>query len=155
MKNYQKRTGGRGGHSSRRRSRGRKPTNFSGRNIESNGPEVKIRGSASQIADKYLILARDAQSSGDPVMSENYLQHAEHYQRVISLMQLNKSKNSVSLNGVSKIENENQEIKDKESNKSSQGGMIAEKEIDTQKTTEEGLSEKTDPGNLNEEISNS
>src|ERR1041384_7438388 len=54
---------------------------------ESNGPDVKIRGSAQQIAEKYAQLARDAQSSGDRVMAENYLQHAEHYNRIIAAAQ--------------------------------------------------------------------
>ena len=53
------------------------------RNYESSGPDVKIRGNAQHIADKYLTLSRDAQSSGDRVMAENYLQHAEHYMRII------------------------------------------------------------------------
>jgi Domain of unknown function (DUF4167) len=57
------------------------------RNYESNGPDVKIRGSAQQIAEKYTTLARDAQSSGDRVMAENYLQHAEHYNRIIAAAQ--------------------------------------------------------------------
>ena len=48
---------------------------------ESNGPDVKIRGNASHIAEKYLQLARDAQSSGDPIASESYYQYAEHYFR--------------------------------------------------------------------------
>ena len=46
---------------------------------ESNGPEVKIRGNPAHIAEKYMQLARDAQTSGDPVSAENYFQHAEHY----------------------------------------------------------------------------
>ena len=50
---------------------------------ESNGPDVKIRGTASHVAEKYLQLARDAQSSGDPIAAENYYQHAEHYFRVM------------------------------------------------------------------------
>lgn len=54
------------------------------RNYESNGPDVKVRGHAQHIAEKYLQLARDAQSSGDRVMAENYLQHAEHYFRVLA-----------------------------------------------------------------------
>src|SRR4029077_16646678 len=54
---------------------------------ESNGPDVKIRGSAQQIAEKYATLARDAQSAGDRVMAENYLQHAEHYNRIIAAAQ--------------------------------------------------------------------
>ena len=53
------------------------------RSFESNGPDVKIRGTPAHIAEKYLTLARDAQSSGDPVLAENYLQHAEHYSRII------------------------------------------------------------------------
>src|SRR5581483_5999915 len=57
------------------------------RMYESNGPDVKIRGNASHIAEKYLQLARDAQSSGDPVAAENYYQHAEHYFRLIAAAQ--------------------------------------------------------------------
>lgn len=69
----------------RMRGRGnRKGPNPLTRTYESNGPDVKIRGSAQQIADKYSSLARDAQSSGDRVMAENYLQHAEHYNRLIA-----------------------------------------------------------------------
>src|SRR5437868_14765055 len=49
---------------------------------ESNGPDVKIRGTANHVAEKYLQLARDAQSSGDPVSAETYFQHAEHYFRL-------------------------------------------------------------------------
>lgn len=69
----------------RMRGRGnRKGPNPLTRTYESNGPDVKIRGSAQQVADKYTSLARDAQSSGDRVMAENYLQHAEHYNRLIA-----------------------------------------------------------------------
>ncbi len=73
-----------------RRMRGRsnrKGPNPLTRSYESNGPDVKIRGSAQQIADKYATLARDAQASGDRVMAENYLQHAEHYNRIIAAAQ--------------------------------------------------------------------
>jgi Domain of unknown function (DUF4167) len=65
----------------------RKGPNPLTRNYESNGPDVKIRGSAQQIAEKYTTLARDSQSSGDRVMAENYLQHAEHYNRIIAAAQ--------------------------------------------------------------------
>jgi hypothetical protein len=54
---------------------------------ESNGPDMKIRGNASHIAEKYLQLARDAQSAGDPIAAENYYQHAEHYFRLIAAAQ--------------------------------------------------------------------
>src|SRR4029453_6808053 len=67
----------------RGRGRNRKSQNPLSRSFESNGPEMKIRGTPAHIAEKYLTLARDAQSSGDPVLAENYLQHAEHYIRII------------------------------------------------------------------------
>jgi hypothetical protein len=57
------------------------------RTIDSNGPDVKIRGNANHIYEKYLQLARDANSAGDRVMAENYLQHAEHYYRLIMAYQ--------------------------------------------------------------------
>lgn len=74
------------GHASKRsRSRG------SGRRgpnkntvFDSNGPDVRVRGTAQQIIEKYQSLARDASSSGDRVGSENYLQHADHYQRLLN-----------------------------------------------------------------------
>ncbi|MEM6625274.1 MAG: DUF4167 domain-containing protein [Pseudomonadota bacterium] len=67
----------------RQRGRGRKP-NTGNRSLESNGPDVKIRGTANQIYEKYMQYARDAQTSGDRVKAENYLQHAEHYFRIVA-----------------------------------------------------------------------
>jgi hypothetical protein len=61
----------------------RKGQNPLTRSFESTGPDVKLRGTPAHIAEKYIALARDAQSSGDPVLAENYLQHAEHYNRII------------------------------------------------------------------------
>ena len=52
--------------------------------LESNGPEGRVRGTAQQILDRYLAMARDAQSSGDSVLAENLFQHAEHYQRLVA-----------------------------------------------------------------------
>src|SRR3569833_1475682 len=54
---------------------------------ESNGPDIKIRGTASHNAEKYLQLARDARSSGDPVAAENYYQHAAHNFRLLAAAQ--------------------------------------------------------------------
>ena len=75
-----------------KRMRGRPPNNRRGpnpltRSYESNGPDVKIRGNAHHVAEKYLQLARDAHTGGDPVAAENYLQHAEHYFRLIAAAQ--------------------------------------------------------------------
>ena len=71
----------------RGRGRGRKPQNPLARSFESNGPDVKIRGTAAHVAEKYMSLARDAHVSGDPVTAESYLQHAEHYNRIIMAAQ--------------------------------------------------------------------
>jgi hypothetical protein len=76
----------------KQRMRGRPNNNRKGpnpltRSYESSGPDVKIRGTAHHIGEKYLQLARDAQSSGDPVTAESYLQHAEHYFRLIAMAQ--------------------------------------------------------------------
>jgi hypothetical protein len=71
----------------RGRGRGRKPQNPLARNYESNGPDVKIRGTAAHIAEKYMSLARDALASGDMITAESYLQHAEHYNRIIMAAQ--------------------------------------------------------------------
>ena len=71
-------------HNNNNNRRGQNPMT---RVFESNGPDIKIRGTASHIAEKYLQLARDARSSGDPVAAENYYQHAEHYFRLIAAAQ--------------------------------------------------------------------
>lgn len=75
-------------NSSNRRSRGRNNRGKNGGNnrsqvFDSNGPEVRIRGTAHQICEKYEALAKDARSAGDAVLAESYLQHAEHYQRMV------------------------------------------------------------------------
>src|SRR5204862_357320 len=79
----------RNGQNKRMRGRNnhRKSHNPMVRVFESNGPDVKIRGNPSHIAEKYVQLARDALTSGDPIAAENYYQHAEHYYRVIAAAQ--------------------------------------------------------------------
>ena len=52
--------------------------------FDSNGPDLRVRGTAQQLFEKYLQLGRDASSSGDRVMAEGYFQHAEHYFRVVN-----------------------------------------------------------------------
>ena len=52
--------------------------------FDSNGPEVRIRGNAYQVLEKYLAMARDASAAGDRIAAENFYQHAEHYYRVIN-----------------------------------------------------------------------
>lgn len=70
-----------GGHNN---NNGRRPSTPSRHQVfDSNGPDIRIRGTAWQVYEKYLSMARDAQGSGDRVQAENYLQHAEHYYRII------------------------------------------------------------------------
>jgi len=53
--------------------------------FDSNGPNVKIRGNAYQVFERYVAMAREAQTSGDRVAAENFYQHAEHYFRIMNL----------------------------------------------------------------------
>jgi hypothetical protein len=88
MRNGQnKRMRNRNGGHSHNNNNNRRGQNPMTRVYESNGPEIKIRGTASHLAEKYVQLARDAQGAGDPVAAENYYQHAEHYFRIIAAAQ--------------------------------------------------------------------
>ena len=72
-------------------SGGNKPTQNANRAFDSNGPDgVKVRGNAQHVFEKYQQLARDANAAGDRVLGENYLQHAEHYFRLIRAIQPNR-----------------------------------------------------------------
>ena len=78
-----------GNNSRRSRGRGNGKRQSRGNQIDSHGPEVRVRGTAQQVCDKYLALARDATSSGDRIGAENMFQHAEHYSRVLAMAQEN------------------------------------------------------------------
>lgn len=80
-------SGSNNNNSSNNNNNNRRGQNPLTRVFESNGPDIKIRGTASHVAEKYVQLARDARSSGDPVAAENYYQHAEHYFRLIAAAQ--------------------------------------------------------------------
>lgn len=89
----------------RSRGRSRRQGNPANRSYDSNGPEVKVRGNPSTVYEKYLSLAGDALTSGNPVKAENLFQHAEHYYRIIAASQTPKSEeesdaNAVNGNGV-------------------------------------------------------
>lgn len=72
-----------GSNSRRARGRGNGRRQSKNQNFDSNGPDVRVRGNAQQVLDKYLVLARDALAAGDRISSENYFQHAEHYYRIL------------------------------------------------------------------------
>jgi hypothetical protein len=67
--------------------------------FDSNGPDVRIRGTSQQLFEKYLQLGRDATSSGDRVMAEGYFQHAEHYFRILNAMNQAAQQNQPPQNG--------------------------------------------------------
>jgi hypothetical protein len=54
--------------------------------FDSSGPDIRLRGTAQQLFEKYLQLGRDASGGGDRVMAESYFQHAEHYFRILNAM---------------------------------------------------------------------
>src|ERR1041384_3204453 len=89
MRNGQnnKRMRNRNNNNNNNHNNNRRGQNSMTRVYESNGPDIKIRGTPSPVAEKYVQLARDARSSGDPVAAENYFQHAEHYFRLIAAAQ--------------------------------------------------------------------
>src|SRR3982750_2772047 len=89
MRNGQnnKRMRNRNNNNNNRNDGNRRGQNPMTRVFESNGPDIKIRGTASHVAEKYVQLARDARSSGDPGGAENYYQHAEHSFRLIAAPQ--------------------------------------------------------------------
>lgn len=76
-----------GSSNRRQRNRGgssRRQTQNRNKVFDSNGPDVRIRGTAHQVAEKYEALSKDAASAGDATLAESYMQHAEHYLRIIS-----------------------------------------------------------------------
>src|SRR5277367_7151623 len=70
-----------------RQTNRRREANPLTRSYDSRGPDVRIRGTALHVAERYLQLARDAHTASNPVAAENYLQHAEHYFRLMATAQ--------------------------------------------------------------------
>ena len=90
-----------------KRTRGRsgrnKPSNPRNQTYDSSGPEGKVRGSANQVYEKYLALARDSQTSGDRIGAENFFQHAEHFFRIMSVTTQN-DRNRPQANGAGQVD---------------------------------------------------
>ncbi len=85
MRSNQQKSRSRGRNNNNNNSR--RNSNPLSRSYESNGPDVRVRGNAAHVAEKYVQLAQDANQTGDSVAAENYLQHAEHYFRIVSAAQ--------------------------------------------------------------------
>lgn len=94
-KRSRNKSGGNGNHNSGNNNQ-RRPNmgNVINRVFESAGPDGKVRGTPQQIIDKYQLLARDAQLAGDRVAAESYLQHAEHYSRLLGDAQRQQQENN-------------------------------------------------------------
>ena len=73
--------------------------NIVNRVFDSSGPEGKVRGTPQQIIEKYLALARDAQLSGDRVAEQSFLQHAEHYTRMLGEAQREQAERQAQFGG--------------------------------------------------------
>ncbi|MCC6718752.1 MAG: DUF4167 domain-containing protein [Acetobacteraceae bacterium] len=82
-RNFRPGGGGGGGGGPVRHQSGNIPLNRN-HTFDSSGPDLRVRGTAQQLFEKYLQLGRDASSSGDRVMAESYFQHAEHYFRIVN-----------------------------------------------------------------------
>ena len=134
----------------RQRGRGRKPGggggggggggNHGNRPLESNGPDVKIRGTAAQIYEKYMQYARDSQSGGDRVRYENYLQHAEHYFRIMAATMPRERMQQISDNGGQSYEAQQdaQDLRDEAAANANASGNDAMKVLDDNDDDGEG-----------------
>ena len=106
---------------SRSRSKQNRPRslgNIVNRVFDSSGPEGKVRGTPQQIIEKYLVLARDAQLGNDRVASENFMQHAEHYIRMLAEAQREMAREQEARNA----NNQNQNNNNNSGNGSNAGG---------------------------------
>lgn len=81
-KRSRNRNGGGGGGHQNNGNRPRLPNRI--QTFDSSGPNIKIRGNAYQVFERYIALAREAASAGDRIAAENYYQHAEHYFRIMN-----------------------------------------------------------------------
>jgi len=134
----------------RRRSGGNNNNNPNpNRHYESNGPDVRIRGSAQQILDKYLQYARDAQTSGDRVKAEALFQHAEHYARIVAVFE--KQKEEARLEREAREAAKAEERAQREAERAAQaesedgGEIVAEESGDESAAPEEGIEASETP----------
>ena len=80
---------------------------ISGSFSNARGKNFKLNQSAEKLLDRYKILAKEALSSGDKILSENYLQHVDHFERIISNKNLNQNGNNPQVANVIKEQNIN------------------------------------------------
>ena len=108
-------------------------------NFDSSGPDIRVRGNAIQVNEKYLALANDASTSGDRIKAAGFFQHAEHYYRVF--MNAN--------GGIDPRKTSSEEIMAKETDTNGSKGL---KKDENQKTLSEDIKNNND--NINVEKDN-
>ena len=97
---------------------------------DSNGPDVRIRGTAHQVAEKYLALAKDSTAVGEHTIAENYFQHAEHYIRIINeLSGAQEAKKVQGLNSGAVADDEGNRVEGKKPHNNSKD-HVAKKNVD-------------------------
>ncbi len=112
---------------SRGRSSGRRnnvPTRH--QTVDSNGPSVRIRGSAFQVHEKYIAMARDAATAGDRVAAENFQQHAEHYFRIINTDNDGEGRGRVEAQRANRLQQESQSDGDGEIDTDTEAAVVVE-----------------------------
>ncbi len=132
-----------------RRRRSRRPNGKGNGNFDSSGPSVKVRGSARQVYDKYLLLARDAKSSGDTILSESYFQHAEHYARIL----IENGKFEINSSSNSKNDEANKDLQDQKADNRNNNDKNVSNENGLDSDVSEKISQNEDLESTTEEIS--
>jgi len=132
------------------RGRGRRQNNSSGGNpsnkvYDSNGPDVRVRGSAQTVADKYLQLAGDAQSQGDQIKTESYFQYAEHYLRIVAANQTEKEQRQAEKDKAAEEHTARMQVKkEKAAAELGRKATLADAESNTQPRVENGAESGND-----------
>jgi rubrerythrin len=127
--NRRGRNNNRGGNRNNNNGGNRRPQARLNHVYDSNGPEGRVRGTAAQIVEKYTMLARDANASGNKVLQQSFLQHAEHYQRVLIEVQ-------------KEIEQNNERRAEKQAEQAASGGNKNNNKGDSKATKDEPKAEK-------------
>lgn len=145
-----KRGRGRSGSNNNSGGGNRKGQNPLSRSYDSSGPDVKIRGTAQHVAEKYMNLARDAQSSGDRVMAENYLQHAEHYNRIILTAQAQMQERFQRDDTASQARDSQDQDDDDRDTDDDNDGNVQEQQDRSERHSRQDRAERQDRGERNE-----
>ena len=109
-------------------NRRQNPGNVINRVFDSSGPEGRVRGTPQQIIDKYQSLASDAMLAGDRIAHENFLQHSEHYSRLLVVAQ-------------KELDAKREQQQKQHENRSINNAVKEEQQLDTTAQGEVGISE--------------